>query len=130
MSIAAAAAGEPARAWWEFVLLVMGAVLTVFAFCGVVLRVARPHIDRYLKNLVKPMSEQLEDVHSSVHGLELSDQVTDLAHQVGRANRQLTQVDGRGRMVEGLLRQHIDESRVVLRVLDDQGIRIEPDDGH
>lgn len=131
---AAAEAAAP-RAWYEVFLIAMGACLTCAAFLTLVWKIAQPHVVRYLRNL----QQQLDDVHAEVKpdkgssmrdtAEQLSEDVRQLGRQLGRANRQITAVDGRTRMVDGMLRQHLEESRHILRGLHEQGIVTDvPDD--
>lgn len=122
---------SPQRAAWELVLQFLGGLLTFAAAAVLLWKIARPHVDRYLRSLmgsVQGISTEVANIGAKVDeatgGVNLSDSFDDIRRQIGRVNRRLQEVDGRQRITHSILSQHVRESRLSAEALRAQGINL------
>lgn len=129
----------------DAVLAGMGAATLSAGFLGLVWRIARPHVRTWVDAQLAPIREDLETVRHEVKpngGASLKDRAVQ-AHDAAssadekldhinatlhRIGRQVTQVDGRQRVTQSVLDQHVSESSRYLasvrEILAESGIRL------
>lgn len=137
------------RAAWTLVLAILGGIVTVATAVTVLWRIARPHVEGYVKRTVAPVARDVQDVREQVNpagsGSSLAESAAEAVAAAARADRKLdhlahvlrrigSNVDSNTRRIEQLgertdtvqtvLEEHVEEARGMVAALEDQGMKL------
>lgn len=79
------------QAAWVSALAILGGVATACALAVIAWKIARPHVDKYVRSLIKPLQDTADSTHREVavnggknNPPTLKDDISDLRAHVGR----------------------------------------------